>query len=105
MRRRTFLGLAAAAAVASAVGPAPVLALESAKKRLGLIFGRHLNDPLAKVYRDAFWEGAAKHGWSEERLLTEYRWGADTAPIAMQAAQEIMAARPDVLFAGTSQPI
>ncbi len=104
MKRRDFIAFVGAAA-AGGVWPLAGLAQQTQTKRVGLILPRAEDDPLARTYRDTFWAGIGKHGWSGTNLIATYRWSADSAATAMKPADELVALKPDLLFSVASPPL
>ncbi len=100
MRRRDFLSLGGAAAVA-AVGGARA---QGALRRVGFVTPRAESDPQAEMFREAFRQGAAKQGWTERNFVTSYRYGADTPEVATAAVSALIAESPAILFVSTTPP-
>jgi putative ABC transport system substrate-binding protein len=97
MRRRAFLGVVAGA------GVAPFAAWAETMRRIGVLMGNGERDAQSTPGLANFRNGLKALGWTEGRNLEiDVRWGqADLARIEA-LARELVALRPDVLFAHTT---
>jgi ABC-type uncharacterized transport system substrate-binding protein len=103
MRRREFIsGLGSAAA-----WPVMARAQESGRIRLlGTLRQGEENDPVAKIWRAAFFEELAKLGWSQGRnLRVEARWNPRTSEQAQLDARALVDLKPDVLSASPTRMV
>jgi len=100
MQRRDFvilLGGAAAAwpLVARAQSPAP--------RRIGFHMAWEESDPEIRSWLAALRQSLEKLGWSELRNLQfEFRWAGNDPARMRQAAKELVALQPDLLFSSSS---
>jgi putative tryptophan/tyrosine transport system substrate-binding protein len=104
VRRREFIRLLGGAAVA---WPLAARAQQpSGMRRIGALIGLLENDPESQARLGAFRKGLLELGWIEGRnIQIEYRWaGADTSRLQAYAA-ELVALRPDVIFAASGTPL
>ena len=73
--------------------------------RIGVLIALAEDDPEAKAWVAGFLQGLAKRGWSKDRNLhIDYRF----PPVGAQAqvlAKELVALRPDVIFAMTTPAV
>ncbi len=97
MRRRTFIaGVGGAAILPLAAHAQPTASMQ----RIGVLSGHGEDDPIEQSLFAAFQQGLAKLGWTEGRNIQfEYRWGHDNVERVRALAAELVALRPDVLFA------
>src|SRR5262245_17938821 len=103
LRRRDFITLIGGAAV---VWPLAVRAQQGERvRRIGVLIALAEDDPEAKALVAGFLQGLAKRGWSKDRNLhIDYRF----PPVGAQAqvlAKELVALRPDVIFAITTPAV
>jgi putative tryptophan/tyrosine transport system substrate-binding protein len=98
MRRREFIALVGGAA---AVWPIVARAQQPARmQRLGFLSLGLPNDAFSRPNIAAFLLGLAALGWKEGfNLLIDWRWHAADATAAERQAVELVALKPDVLFA------
>jgi putative ABC transport system substrate-binding protein len=96
--RREFITLLGGAAA----WPLAARAQQSVR-RIGALIGGAETDPESRGRATALREGLAKYGWSEGRnLQIDYRWaGADPDRIRILAT-ELVATKPEVIFAHTT---
>ena len=78
--------------------PRFAFAQQGQTKRIGYLDIFPPDDPQSMLHLAAFWEGLAPHGWTEKNVVVDYRWGANTAQKAVAAGQELIDARPDLIF-------
>jgi putative tryptophan/tyrosine transport system substrate-binding protein len=100
MRRREFLGALSSAA---ATWPLAARAQQNPARRLGVLSLGELTQDFVKINTAAFLRGLNALGWREgANLSIDWRWyGTDTALAERQAA-EIVALRPNVIFASSN---
>ena len=102
MRRRdfiTFLGGAAVALPLAAHGQQA-----DRMRRVGVLINALTDDPLQRSNVAAFEQVLRSLGWQPGQNLTlDYRWTQDDSEIARTAAAELVAAKPDVIFAITTR--
>jgi putative ABC transport system substrate-binding protein len=100
MRRREFLGYAGASAallprIAHAQQPEHT-------RRVGVLMNQAESDPIAQTRFKAFAEALAQSGWTEgQNLALSVRWGAPDIARFRKHAAELVALRPDVIFAAS----
>src|SRR5262249_31165521 len=97
MRRREVIALVGGFAAA---WPLVVRAQRQSetKKRIGVIIGRPENDPEGESYVAAFQGALEQLGWkSGHNVEIDYRWTAGNSELAENFANQLVAARPDVL--------
>ena len=107
MRRRAFISLFGAAAAATAL-PRHAGAQKGEKlRRIGAIVGgAGERDPQATPWTSALRGGLKELGWVEGRnLRLELRWTAGDLARVQPAAQELVALKPDLLFAGNTPSV
>jgi putative ABC transport system substrate-binding protein len=99
MRRRDVIKVIAGSAAA---WPLAVNAQQpSATRRLGFLGIGLENDPFAKANASAFTEALDRLGWKEgANLHIDWRWYGADAALAGRQAIELLALKPDVVFAG-----
>src|SRR5262245_17925721 len=100
MRRRTFITLLGGAA---AWWPMATRAQQADPVRqIGALIGLLEDDPEGQARLGAFRKGLLELGWIEGRnIQIVYRWaGADTSRLQAHAA-ELVALKPDVIFAAS----
>jgi putative tryptophan/tyrosine transport system substrate-binding protein len=104
MRRREFLlalGGAAATWPLTARGQAT-----SSVRKVGVLLSGVESDPDSQVRITAFRRGFADLGWKEgENVHIEYRWSAGKSDLIRQYAEELVALKPDVILANSTQVI
>jgi putative ABC transport system substrate-binding protein len=101
MRRREFIGLLAAAAVAR---PPAAHAQQPARPRLvGVLMGFAETDPAAQSLFTEFTGELTRLGWkSGSNLHIELRWGGGDVERIGAATRELVALRPDAILAQTT---
>ncbi len=98
MRRREFIALLGGAAAWPLAARA-----EQAERRIGVLSGFAENDPEMKARLAALRQGLEGLGWSEGRnIKIDYRWGAGDPGRQRAYAAELVASKPDVIFATPS---
>jgi len=99
MRRRDFLGLAAASVV---VWPLAAAAQQSERvRRLGVLMHTSADEPESQKHIAAFLQGLQEAGWSVGgNLRIDYRWSAADRMRLRRYAAELVALNPDVVLAG-----
>jgi putative tryptophan/tyrosine transport system substrate-binding protein len=102
LKRRDFITLVGGAAAAW-----PLAARAQQRKptrRIGALMPLAANDPQAQARNAAFLQGLQQLGWSVgNNIQIDYRWSAGSEDDTRKFAAELLALRPDVLFApGTS---
>ena len=98
MRRREFISLIGAAAVA---GPLAAHA-QPAERRVGVLIAFAGDDPEGQARLGAFVEGLQQLGWTDGRnVKIDVRWSVDDADRS-RSAEELVALAPDVIFASVS---
>lgn len=101
MDRRKFIGTVAggclvAASITRAQQP-------EGARRIGVLMGSAESDSEAQLRLVAFEERLAVLGWAEGRNLTfDIRWAAGDVDRAASLAKQLVALRPDVIFANTT---
>lgn len=106
IKRREFMaGLASAAA---AVWPALLARAQTADRirRIGVLIGLPEGDPEGLARIGALMQGLEKLGWSERRnFQLDWRWaGADAGHLQALAA-DLVASKPDLIFAASGSPL
>jgi putative ABC transport system substrate-binding protein len=101
MKRREVIKLIGAAA---ATWPLAARAQQGERmRRIGVLTTAPENDPESQARIGAFREGLAKLGWTEGReIRIDYRWAAGDQERARAYAAELVALKPDVIFAAPS---
>ena len=100
MKRREFLGVLGGAA---AWPPKARAQQAQGMRRVGALFAMGESDPEGQARAAAFREGLQRLGWTEGRnLRIDYRWAGGSAERMGPLAAELLAAGPDVLFAGAT---
>jgi putative tryptophan/tyrosine transport system substrate-binding protein len=98
MRRREFISLIGAAAVA---WPLATRA-QPAERRIGVLMAFAGDDPEGQARLGAFVEGLRQLGWTDGRnVKIAVRWSVDDAD-RNRSAEELVALAPDVIFASVS---
>ena len=101
MRRREFISLAGAAAVA---GPLTAHA-QQAERRIGVLMSFAADDPEGQARLAAFVEGLQHLGWTDGRnVKIDIRWSVGDADRS-RSAEELVALAPDVIFASVSASV
>ena len=103
MRRREFITLLGGTVAAWPIG---VYAQQGDQiRRIGAIIAFARNDPEVQSYVNAFDQGLKELGWTDGRnVRIDYRYAAGDITEMHRITQEIVALRPDVIFA-SSTPI
>ena len=101
LQRREFITLLGGAVVA---WPFAVRAQQTeGVRRIGVLSGFAENDPEMKARLAALRQGLEGLGWSEGRnIKIDYRWGAGDPGRQRAYAAELVASKPDVIFATPS---
>src|SRR6516225_5165663 len=98
MRRRDFITLVGGVAAAW-----PLSARAQQRKpvpRVGVLMPYAANDPQAQARNAAFLQGLQQLGWSVgNNIQIDYRWSGNSEDDTRKFAAELLALRPDVLFA------
>ena len=100
MKRREFLTLLGGAAT----WPLAARAQQSGQRRIGVLTALAEDDPENQAWLAGFRYGLERCGWSEGRnLRIDYRFAPAASPDQAQPfAKELVALRPDVIFAHTT---
>src|SRR5215471_13304821 len=97
LKRREFISLLGGAAAA---WPLAARGQGDRVRRVGVLTATSERDPEAQVRMGAFREGLQKLGWAEGRNLhIDYRWGEGSLERTRRHATELVALKPDVIFA------
>jgi hypothetical protein len=97
MRRREFITLIGASAAWPLAGRAQQ---GDQMRRVGVLIGIAANDPDAQTRLAAFVQNLQQLGWTDGRnVRIDYRWGGGDADRVRKYAAELLALRPDVVFA------
>src|SRR5215470_18681089 len=97
LRRRAFITLLTGA---TAAWPLKARGQGDRVRRVGVLTATSERDPEAQVRMGAFREGLQKLGWAEGRNLhIDYRWGEGSLERTRTHAAELVALKPDVIFA------
>lgn len=103
MRRREFMSLVGAAAALPVLARAQDRTQDRALERMpsvGVLTGNVAGDPGAQMRVDAFQQGLADFGWiANQNYRLEVRWPGPNPARQQLEALELVASRPDVLFA------
>jgi hypothetical protein len=103
MKRRAFMALAGGAALSR-----PFMANAQQReplRRIGAIIGFAENDPEVHSFINAFDKGLKELGWNDGgNVRIDYRYAAGDIGAMQRLTQEMVALRPDVIFA-SSTPI
>jgi putative ABC transport system substrate-binding protein len=95
MRRREFVTLVGAAAA----WPLAARAQQPAMRRIGILEGQ-ADGPMTQERNALFRRTLERRGWSQDRnIRIDYRFAAGSAEQAQVFAKELVALRPDVVFA------
>jgi len=110
VRRREFIALLGSGTAAAATAlPRPAGAQKKGERirRIGaLIGGGNERDPQTSPWNSALRRGLQDLGWVEGRnLRIDMRWPAGDLARTQAAAQELVALKPDVLFAGSTPSV
>lgn len=97
MRRRQFLGLASAACIS----PVAAHAQQPERvRRVGVVLALSERDAETQARIAALRKELERLGWSEGRNLhVEYRWAAADPHLARTYVTELIAQKPDLIFA------
>jgi putative ABC transport system substrate-binding protein len=108
IQRRAFISLFGATAAATAL-PRPDAAQKKRERILligAIVGGAGERDPQASPWSSALQRGLQDLGWVEGRnLRLEVRWSAGDLARVQTAAKELVALKPDVLFAGNTPSV
>jgi putative ABC transport system substrate-binding protein len=75
-------------------------------RRIGVLVGGGLNDPVLKTYVSAFTQALAGLGWTDGRnVRIDLRWGGGDANRIGTLAQELVGLHPDLIVAGGTASI
>jgi putative tryptophan/tyrosine transport system substrate-binding protein len=97
MRRREFIGGLGGVAAWPVVAHAQQ---SEHMRRIGVLMNRAANDPEGQARLAAFRQGLQQLGWSDGRnVRIDTRWGEDDVDRERQAAVELVALAPDIIFA------
>jgi putative tryptophan/tyrosine transport system substrate-binding protein len=101
MKRREFITLLGTAA---ALRPLAVRAQQPARLRqIGFLMSWNLGDPEVESWLAAFRAGLEKLGWTENRNVHfEFRWVGTDLTRTQEAAEELVALQPDLIFSSSS---
>jgi putative ABC transport system substrate-binding protein len=104
MRRREFIGFVS---WATATWPLVAHAQQGeSKKRIGVLIARPENDLEGRGHVAAFHQALAQLGWrTGQNVDIDYRWTAGSAHLAETFAQELVAAKPDVLVINSTASV
>ena len=104
MRRREFITLLGGAAAA---WPLRARAQQAGgMRRIGALIGLVESDPEGQARIGAFRKGLQDLGWFEGRnIQIEYRWAGAAADRLQAYAAELVALKPDVIFAASGTPL
>src|SRR5258707_10902684 len=102
MRRREFITLIGAAAA----WPLAERAEQGDRmRRVRVLIGIAANDPDAQTRLAAFVQNLQQLAWTDSRnVRIDYRWGGGDADRVRKYAAELLALRPDVVFASGGGP-
>jgi putative ABC transport system substrate-binding protein len=100
MRRRKFLGVLSGAV---AMWPLTARAQRDAVRHLGVLSLGLPTQELSKNFTAAFLRGLSAAGWKEgANLVIDWRWYGIDSALAERQAQEIVAQKPDLIFAASN---
>ena len=92
MKRREFVGLAAAAAAWPFAARAQQV---GGMRRLGVLAGYAANDPLGQMLATVLPQGLAALGWSDgQNIHLDWRWASGDPKLYESYAAELVALRP-----------
>jgi putative ABC transport system substrate-binding protein len=75
-------------------------------RRIGVLMSTAENDPETQGRLAAFRDGLEKLGWMEGRnLVSEYRWGANDLDRTRVSAGQLVALKPEVIFAAPTSAV
>jgi putative ABC transport system substrate-binding protein len=101
MRRREFISLVGAAAVAGPLGAHA----QQPERRVGVLMAFPADDPEGPAWLAAFVEGLQHLGWTDGRnVKIEIRWSGGDADRS-RSAEELVALAPDVILASTTSSL
>jgi putative ABC transport system substrate-binding protein len=102
MRRREFITLLGGAAAARPLAARAQQPLRM--RRIGVLIGRGETDPDGQEWAASFERGLKELGWIPgQNALIDYRWQTSDSRQRAAFASEIVALRPDILVASTTQ--
>jgi putative tryptophan/tyrosine transport system substrate-binding protein len=104
MKRREFIKLLG---VSVAAWPLMVRAQQAGPmRRVGVLINGLIGDPLQQSNAAAFEQVLRSQGWRPgQNIELDYRWTQDNSEVARVAAGELVAAKPDVIFASTTRAL
>jgi ABC transporter substrate binding protein len=103
MKRREFVGLAAAAAAWPFAARAQQV---GGMRRLGVLAGYAANDPLGQMLATVLPQGLAALGWSDgQNIHLDWRWASGDPKLYESYAAELVALRPDVFVVQSSPAV
>ena len=100
MRRREFITLVGGATAAWAIAARTQQLNEVLQ--VGVLMGPAESDPEAQSELAAFRQGLQKLGWTGRNVRIAYRWSAGDAKRMRTLAKELVALKPDAIFAVTT---
>jgi putative tryptophan/tyrosine transport system substrate-binding protein len=104
MTRREFITLLSGAAAA---WPLAARAQQRERmRRIGVLMSTAENDPESQHRLAALRDGLQKLGWAEGRnLRSEYRWGENDLDRMRASAEQLVALKPEVIFAAPTSAV
>jgi putative ABC transport system substrate-binding protein len=104
MKRRDFLTLLGSAAAA---WPLAAHAQQADRmRRIGVLMNGLTDDPLQRLNAAAFEQVLRSLGWRPgQNVALDYGWTQDDSEIARTVAAQLVAAKPDVIFASTTRSL
>jgi putative ABC transport system substrate-binding protein len=103
MRRREFITLLGGAAAALPIAASAHAQQPDRMQRIGMLIGSAEDDPEMKSRLASFRRGLERRGWSEGRnVRIDTRFAEGSAERYGPLAKELVALRPDVIFAHTT---
>ena len=101
MRRREFIGFVGGAV---SIWPSGVLAQQRDHlRRIGVLMGFAETDEVWQTYLHVFRDRLRDFGWIEgQNVKFEYRFAGESVERTRQAAAELVASKPDMLFVTTN---